>query len=95
MPQGSADPLGSILGGLLGGQAAPGGYGDRGMPQGSADPLGSILGGLLGEQGMPQGGDDLGSILGGLLGGAAEAPQERPGAGSHRKGVHLSSDDNS
>ena len=83
-PAGAADPLGSILGGLLGG----------GSTSGAADPLGSILGGLLGgsaggqpvpQRGQPMPGGDLGSILGGLLGGgdvAQQIPQGRGDLGS-------------
>lgn len=79
------DPIGSILGGLLGGGG--GGYG--GQPMGG-DPIGSILGGLLGGggggyggQSMPRsGGGDLGSILGGLLGGGTAGQYMPRGGGS-------------
>ena len=54
----SADPMGSIVGGLLGGGN-----------QSSSDVVGSLVGGLLGG-GQSQGSGNLGSVLGNILGGA-------------------------
>jgi hypothetical protein len=66
------DLLGSLLGGLAGGQPQPQ---SGGQPAEGGDLLGSLLGGLAGDQSQPQsggqpaeGGDLLGSLLGGLAG---------------------------
>lgn len=65
---GGSDMLGSLLGGLMGGQTAQ----QPTQPQ-SSDMLGSLLGGLMGGQtaqqpaSQPQGGDLLGSLLGGAV----------------------------
>ncbi|MDR0488879.1 MAG: DUF937 domain-containing protein [Propionibacteriaceae bacterium] len=55
----AADPLGSIVGGLLGG----------GQSSGGADMVSSMLGGLLGGGGRNSS-SGLGGMLGGMLGGA-------------------------
>jgi len=81
---GGANPIGSILGGLLGGAGGFGGgtYGRQQMPGGL--DLGSILGGVLGSGSMagqvPQGGG-LGSLLGSILGGTTDTAASR----SHRR----------
>jgi hypothetical protein len=94
LPSGGADPLGSILGGLLG--AAGSGAGGQPVPQrgqpdlggGLGDLLGGLLGGGASAQHIPQGGD-LGDLLGSILGGAGATPNQA-GAGSHRKeGLHV------
>lgn len=49
----SSDPLGGLLGGLMGGQTS--------SPQpSSSDPLGGLLGGLMGGSGAPSGGGSSG-----------------------------------
>lgn len=64
-----ADPLSSLLGGLMGGPSQPGSQ--TAQSEGSAassDPLSALLGGLMGGSNQPetqggQGGLDLGSLL--------------------------------
>ncbi len=72
--------LGSLLGGLMGGEQQGGMPNMQQGGQGGLD-LGSLLGGLMGGEqqgGMPnmqqggQGGLDLGSLLGGLMGGGQQ-----------------------
>jgi hypothetical protein len=72
---GGMGDLGGLLGGLLGGGAAPGG--------GGTDGLGGLLGGLLGGGGAPaQDGGGLGGLLGSALSGgsAAQAGRQAPSA---------------
>lgn len=93
-PQQSNNPLGDILGQILGGAQG----GGQAAPQGN-NPLGDILGQILGggqggqspapRQSAPQGGSDnplgdiLGQILGGGQGGQTPAPrQSAPQGGS-------------
>jgi hypothetical protein len=70
----SSDPLGDILGALLGGGAA---QPDPASPQSPGQVGGQVLGTLSDSGFEPQaassaGGGDLGSLLGGLLGGGAQ-----------------------
>lgn len=79
MPMGGADPISSILGGLLGGGAGGmGGLGGQSAPMGG-DPLSSILGGLLG------GG------AGGLGGAGGSYGNQRLPSGSQSSGIDLGS----
>ena len=85
--QGDENPLGGMLGALLGGQQAPesqdapesplGALLGQQQPQGGENPLGGMLGALLGGQASqpgPQDANPLGGMLGALLGGQASQP---------------------
>ncbi|MGB8647030.1 MAG: hypothetical protein WCF84_17470 [Anaerolineae bacterium] len=64
-PQGQSggdNPLGDILGQMMGGGSAP-------QTQSGGDPLGGLLGALLGGGSGGQGTSPLGGLLGGLFGG--------------------------
>ena len=78
---GGSDMLGSLLGGLMGGQTTQ----QPAQPQ-SSDMLGSLLGGLMGGQTtqqpeQPQSSDMLGSLLGGLMGGQTTQQPSQPQGG--------------
>ena len=78
-PQAPADPLAEILGGILGGSAAP-----QPRQQGGADPMADILGGILGGGGSAPSGSDVDpimGILGGILGGGSQPQTQPSGAG--------------
>jgi hypothetical protein len=80
------DPLGALLGGLLGGGMSPSG----GLPAqgtGGGDPLSSFLGGLQGggpaaPDASAASADPMSALLGGLLGGGMQGGPAGAGAGS-------------
>ena len=93
------DLLGSLLGGMSGGEhaasALPGEQPAQTSSQGG-DLLGSLLGGLMGgqQQSAPQpsqGGDLLGSLLGGLMGGGLSSGQQSSQGGGNLLLTLLSS----
>lgn len=76
VPSGTGNPLGDLLGSLMGGAGAPG------NAQAGGDPLGGLLGSLLGGGGSQAGGESpLGGLLGGLFGGGASGTMSNTGAG--------------
>ena len=89
--RGGEDLLGSLLGGLAGGEAPV----QQPQQSGGGDLLGSLLGSLGGDEApaqqtqQPGGGDLLGSLLGGLGGGDTSSQQSQQSGGADLLGSLL------